>query len=134
MERMWDISKCLKKINHTKTCPTARPRLPDGQGQTGCLMSFVFRLFTYILFFLCALGACPRRLLSPPNKLAGRRGAVNIIYRTPIKGYRNAVLGDLLQSTRVYLAGGDWHHYRGRDSGCLDEGGPFRCSRPFESI
>lgn len=52
----------------------------------------------------------------------------------PIKGNRNAVLGDLLQSTRVYLAGGDWPHNRGGDSGCLDEGGFLRCSRPAESI
>jgi len=52
----------------------------------------------------------------------------------PIKGNRNEVLGGLLQSTRVYLADGDWHPDLGGDSWGLDEGGLLRCSRPAESI
>ena len=52
----------------------------------------------------------------------------------PIKGKRNEVLGDLLQSTGVYLAGGDWPPDLGGDSWGLDEGGLFRCPRPAESI
>ena len=38
---------------------------------------------------------------------------------------RNAVLGDLLQSNRVYLVGGDWPPDCGGDSSGLGEGGGF---------